>query len=592
MEHERRIALLGNFGTGKSSFCEKFCNYLLRRYIADKSQRIPILINLRDYRSGIDIHQVITNHLQRLPGIQIDLDLCLELQKMGRFFFILDGLDEMATKVDRIVINENLREIERLFAEPRNMYLLTCRTHFFQERISDEILEDYRVVYLTEWRTHELESYLKKRFPQKWKPLNKKILSIPSLAELSKTPLFVEMIVRSLATLVADGSEINIASLYAAYVQEWIVKQSNRRGAVMRADKRSKFVKLLALKLYREDRTELHYSDLYEVAREFSGYGDATKLDYFDTDARTCTFMTKDSSGNYGFRHRSFMEYFVATKIVELIEEGEKFLLARRDLSKEVLEFIIDIKISGKGVSNLHDWSSEQSEKILSKNSIKVLLGKRIKLSPEVDQQQQISDSIWDLYRRAVEYRDDQLMDKFFRESQDEIRRIITRSLYRYYSSDTLSEALDDVMSDVYLLLWSKRDDARFVTANELNVQKYIASTINRLVLDRARVSRRIDNVDIFGLADVLPLTISEAPISPEERINEDVELILTIVNSDVLTVRSRQVFLAVYMDGKSITEVAAQQSLALSSVSSILYRARKKIRDEIERRKAIDASS
>lgn len=55
----------------------------------------------------------------------------------------------------------------------------------------------------------------------------------------------------------------------------------------------------------------IHFSDLYEIVRDFSGYIDATRIDYFDTDARTATFITKDSEGNYGFRHKSFIEFFL-----------------------------------------------------------------------------------------------------------------------------------------------------------------------------------------------------------------------------------------------------------------------------------------
>jgi hypothetical protein len=346
-EGERRLAILGNFGTGKTSFCIKYRDVLLNRYAVDSTQRIPILINLRDFRSGIDIQQLVTNHLQKLPGVQIDLSLCLELQRMGRFLFILDGLDEMATKVDRIVVNENLREIDRLHSEGDNLYLLTCRTHFFQERISDEFLRDYRTVYLTEWGRPELEEYLRKRFKAHWRGYLTRITSIPNLAELSRTPLLLDMIVKSLSKIEEeDREEIDSSKLYAAYTDEWIVQQSKRRGAVMSARQRKKFAETLAAKLYTEDRIELHYSELYEVAREFSGYGDATRLDYFDTDARTCTFIVRDSLGHYGFRHRSFMEYLCASVIVSEIDEGKPRLFAVKLLPKEALHFIGGMVIS------------------------------------------------------------------------------------------------------------------------------------------------------------------------------------------------------------------------------------------------------
>jgi Restriction endonuclease/NACHT domain len=169
--NEPRLAILGNFGTGKTSFCEKYRDTLAARAQQNAIARIPVLINLREFRSGLDIHQVITNSLQRLPAVTIDLSLCLELQRMGRFLFLLDGLDEMATRVDRSVINESLREIDRLLAEGNNKYIVTCRTHFFQERIFEDYLVDYRIAYLMEWDRAQIDIYLAMRFgrdAQRW----------------------------------------------------------------------------------------------------------------------------------------------------------------------------------------------------------------------------------------------------------------------------------------------------------------------------------------------------------------------------------------------------------------------------------------
>ena len=39
---------------------------------------------------------------------------------------------------------------------------------------------------------------------------------------------------------------------------------------------------------------------------------DAYELDAFFGEIRTCTFLTRDSLGDYKFAHKSFMEYFTA----------------------------------------------------------------------------------------------------------------------------------------------------------------------------------------------------------------------------------------------------------------------------------------
>jgi restriction endonuclease len=58
VQKENRVAVLGNFGTGKTSFCLKYRDLLASRATSDVSARIPILVDLREFRSGLDIHQV------------------------------------------------------------------------------------------------------------------------------------------------------------------------------------------------------------------------------------------------------------------------------------------------------------------------------------------------------------------------------------------------------------------------------------------------------------------------------------------------------------------------------------------------------
>ena len=195
-----------------------------------------MLLNLRHFRSDIDIQNSLCNYLQAFLGNQLNMPLFMELQRMGRFIFLLDGLDEMATRVDRVVINENLRELDRLVNHGNNLYLVTCRTHFFQEKITDEFLQDYRVIYLTDWGLNNLSEYLKKLSPHNWQSILSRIRSIPQLVDLSRTPLLVEMLVASLNELSAAAS-LDLDMLYKTYTDKWIHRESQRRGAVMSASK-------------------------------------------------------------------------------------------------------------------------------------------------------------------------------------------------------------------------------------------------------------------------------------------------------------------------------------------------------------------
>jgi predicted NACHT family NTPase len=58
------LCVLGDYGTGKSSFCLHLSYILARKYKENPiGSRIPILIPLRDYNKAVDIRQLVTNLL-------------------------------------------------------------------------------------------------------------------------------------------------------------------------------------------------------------------------------------------------------------------------------------------------------------------------------------------------------------------------------------------------------------------------------------------------------------------------------------------------------------------------------------------------
>jgi RNA polymerase sigma factor (sigma-70 family) len=578
---ERRLALLGNFGTGKTCFCFKYCDVLLHRYLDNSSQRIPIIINLRDFRSGIDIHQVITNHLQQLPGIQIDLKLCLELQRMGRFFFLLDGLDEMATKVDRTVINENLREIDRLYSEYNNIYLLTCRTHFFQERIADEFLKDYRVIYLVEWGKSELEEYLKKRFGSQWDKYLEQITSTPNLEELSRTPILLDMIAKSLSKIEKDDTyKINSSRLYEAYTNEWIYQQSKRRGAVMSSQQRRKLVENLAVMLFQANRTEIHFSDLYEVAREFSGYGDPTKLDYFDTDVRTCTFITKDSNGNYGYRHRSFMEYFCASRIVNEINIEDIKTLAFKSLPEEIIYFISGMRIKEKGIECLHKWSKQFKNSFLSENAVKILKALGKPLHKEVEEHFGLSrtkfeESLW----KAIVLDDEKAMNEFINVFYNDLRKMVKLSMIHldFYNYD-----VDDAVQDLFLRLWTLRDNLKpkDLVSKYPRIKIWLNQIIKNLLIDRYRLSKHEDYFTVKTFKENLPDYYASRKNKELDYV--EIKNIKKTVESMNLSNAAKRAFIGYYLENKSIKKISKELKLKSKTIYPMLYHVRKLLQKKL----------
>ena len=477
-----QIALLGNFGTGKTSLCVAFQAQLARKALVDPAARIPILIDLREFRAGLDIQQILVNTLQRLPGVDAGMQLCLELQRMGRFILLLDGLDEMATRVDRAVVHESLRELGRLRLEGKNCYIVTCRTHFFQERILDVFLDDYRVLYLTEWRGPELRSYFHKRFNDRGADIYQRIQANPRIAELARTPLLLDIL---LQTEDFNAPEMNVYGLLSRYTGEWISKQSKRRGTVMSPIQRRQFVVSLAYHMHARSVPKLHYSDLYEISREFSGHRDASSIDHFDADARTCTFITRDSLGNYSFRYETFFDYFTATAIADRIEAGERAAIADREITPEVMELLAERRLLPEACVHLRNWSTEFDAERLSRNAFRLLMALGEELPVEVKQQYNVTEDDRQLLRGRDENRSfAQLYESI--EKYEKALRKRAKLWARQFPDVEADDAIHDTLLSAFLAVQKRR----LIPGNIMNLEQYLLGMLYRAMADRQRAIR------------------------------------------------------------------------------------------------------
>jgi formylglycine-generating enzyme required for sulfatase activity len=334
------ISILGDYGTGKTSFCRQYAAKLGRRWLADPDRnRIPILISLHYYAKTVSLQQLITDFLVNRYGIQASYEAFTRFNADGKLALLFDGFDEMAQKVDYQTTVDNFEELARA-VEQQSKVILTCRTPYFRTRQEAEELlwgrtsevpatpevsghfperplihltdrPSFEIVHLLPFDDGDIQAILRKRFPAEWEEYWHEIQETYNLTELAQRPVLLDMIACSLPEL-EFSQVVNAAKLYEAYTDLWLTRDWDKgRHLITQHDKRL-FMQALALEMPRRDELSIHYSKLPEQVQEHFHLEKATELDYFEHDIRTCSFLNRDPTGNYRFVHKSFQEFFVA----------------------------------------------------------------------------------------------------------------------------------------------------------------------------------------------------------------------------------------------------------------------------------------
>jgi hypothetical protein len=90
------IAIVGGYGTGKTSYARFLAAALARTCLDEPGSRIPILLSLGDFTTAVSIVNVVFNQLSAYFGVRdFSIGAFKLLNKQRRFVLIFDGFDEM-----------------------------------------------------------------------------------------------------------------------------------------------------------------------------------------------------------------------------------------------------------------------------------------------------------------------------------------------------------------------------------------------------------------------------------------------------------------------------------------------------------------
>jgi hypothetical protein len=76
------LTLLGDFGTGKTSFSLYYYIYLAKQFLNDETKRIPIFVSLRNYKGKLDIEEFMKKEFYTKFGIKLSFAIFQVLKLM------------------------------------------------------------------------------------------------------------------------------------------------------------------------------------------------------------------------------------------------------------------------------------------------------------------------------------------------------------------------------------------------------------------------------------------------------------------------------------------------------------------------------
>lgn len=336
----KHLAILGDYGTGKTWFCTRLAKQLADRFRAAPEQSpFPLLISFRRYQPHIDLFSLIKCELLESYGVDISNTAVLgRLLNAENTILILDGLDEMSKQQkgrSALMAYHNL-------GLPANgpKVIVTCRTHYFHsgseqrevinidhEQLSIDKLPAFEVVHVKMLDKPKLVRCIEGRFdPQDRAEVLHFINSTYNLSELCLRPVLLTLVCDSYDLLSDIGQPFSSAALYEKYVDAWLRRELMTGRLHLDPSSVTAIVEDLAHHMVSNDTLILIGQKLEDILTTIFKKHGVSLAEWRDLHRQmiTSTFIRRSDLDTWEFAHRSFQEFFYARKFFRWEEAGAK----------------------------------------------------------------------------------------------------------------------------------------------------------------------------------------------------------------------------------------------------------------------------
>lgn len=277
----KSIAILGGYGTGKTTYCEILAaNLAEKRLKIGETNYIPILIKLRDWslldRDNIDLHTLITKLVLEKYGLNsFDYYTFMKWVEDDQFCWIIDGLDELPHSSVYDQAAGYLRQLEPLL-KCKSKLILTCRTEFFSSvKVEQEVLGKKlsKIIYLELFEEHQISEFLQCYVPLMmnseidWEFYYNRIYGedkIFDLEDLATRAIHLAMILEILPEI-EDDFDFTVYNIYERFLRRRLSDKNLSKDILIIEDSRILMLQKLAWELFLKNKL----GDKIEIIEEY-----------------------------------------------------------------------------------------------------------------------------------------------------------------------------------------------------------------------------------------------------------------------------------------------------------------------------------
>lgn len=372
------LAVLGSYGTGKSSLAKRIAHIVALAYRKEKTGRIPFLVELKEFGAHQDIRGLITHELvNRHRVANGSFELFQKLNAAGRFFLILDGFDEMKQGMTGDALLFNFHQLGTLFTGRSRVLLCGRPTLFESEREQMRMLCELQVpdgpraryvqMQICGFKPKEVATFLTRYVAHNHKDaveatkvfvadMLDELATNADLSSLLSRPVHLPMLAALLPRRRLDARMLKRVDLYQGFIEAIIEREMLKRKADFQAaysiEARRTFARQLAVEMLKSGESRsIRVAEIPNSLFEpFVKPG--LPLEAVRRDMISACFLERKPPDILYFPHKSYMEFLCAEHFALLLHDDSR--PAETDtlpLTAEILSFAIDLTNSN-GIRN------------------------------------------------------------------------------------------------------------------------------------------------------------------------------------------------------------------------------------------------